>query len=77
MKTLALILSALVLSSCAALQDVKPADAHDALRQANNACELSKAFTDKTREACDKLRAAQDAARDAAKAVLEAVPESK
>ncbi len=68
MKQLAVLLALVSLSSCAALQDVEPKDARDALEKAHNACEISKAFTDKT-------RAATDASREAAEKVLEALPE--
>ena len=76
MKTVAFLI-ALGLVSFAALDGVEPKDAKDVLDAANTACAFRESLPKEAKPVCEKLDEAQRAARDAAKAVLDAVPEAK
>jgi hypothetical protein len=77
MKKIVLSVLALVTVACAGMQKPDPKDAKAALDAAVQACAFREALPKEAKLVCEKLDDAQRAARDAAKAVLEAVPEVK
>jgi hypothetical protein len=77
MKKIAILVLALVTVSCAGMQKPDPKDAKAVLDAAVQACAFRDALPAEAKPVCDKLDDAQRAARDAAKAVLDAVPEVK
>jgi hypothetical protein len=77
MKKIVLSVLALVTVACAGMQKPDPKDAKAVLDAAVQACAFREALPKEAKPVCEKLDEAQRAARDAAKAVLEAVPEVK
>jgi hypothetical protein len=77
MKHVVTLFALFALVSCAGMQKPDPKDAKAALDAAVQACAFREALPKEAKLVCEKLDDAQRAARDAAKAVLEAVPEVK
>jgi hypothetical protein len=77
MKKIVALLALVVLSSCAGMQKPDAKDAKAVLEAAVQACAFRESLPKEAKPVCEKLDEAQRAARDAAKAVLEAVPEAK
>jgi hypothetical protein len=77
MKHIVTLFALFALVSCAGMQKPDAKDAKAVLDHAIQVCAFRDSLPAEAKPVCEKLDEAQRAARDAAKAVLEAVPEVK